>query len=559
MRCRLALLMRLGGILSFLVWIRLWVATTTTASNPRVSIMLNEFSSSVYTPPSTDHGEPSARSDHRRASCFQYNSISWLNSTRLSNDRQTLTASMSLSSKTSASFEHLLLQDTICLENTRFRNTSETGLDPRSLRLWTARLVYLAIHHHQHRHARQEAQRRQAPSCQAALLDRYNVGPMDFECPEARYLVVALSPFGLGANVRNGIASALSAALATDRVLILLNQAPKEVKIRRFKRSWKLASCPRRDYQCFFQPISPCVLTADDVNTGYDLTSADTRKLLKRGEQPPGHEEDRVWLMASDFWPLVELPPQTRGVVQRYAEEFVDKVADNDPRLPAMKLALDRIGKQEDKRPGYNYASAELVIAHAISIYALRPNPTYRLRLDEIRQEIVPVDLDTSTTFGLPIRASDKCLQESECLSFAEHMRVVDQWETESSGSILFTSEASEMVQAQREYRSNRTFVTNTRDITPDTGFLSKSKIDTDEAMLSAMASLQLQLHGHVTVGNCCSNFHVLLADLLMEGCGVENTFLCLQENEDMALRICCGWQAECKAARAAFLKETRG
>lgn len=75
--------------------------------------------------------------------------------------------------------------------------------------------------------------------------------------------------------------------------------------------------------------------------------------------------------------------------------------------------------------------------------------------------------------------------------------------------------------------------------------------------MLSAMSSLKAQLLPRISIGNCCSNFHVLLNDLLSEGCGAasDNKFLCLQEYDDPALRVCCGWHSDCKQQKADFLK----
>jgi hypothetical protein len=85
-----------------------------------------------------------------------------------------------------------------------------------------------------------------------------------------------------------------------------------------------------------------------------------------------------------------------------------------------------------------------------------------------------------------------------------------------------------------------------------------KGNMTADEIMLSAVSSLKFQLLPRMTLGNCCSNFHVLLADLLAVGCGAaqENTFRCMQENEDPRLRICCGWQGWCKDAKQRAIEQ---
>jgi hypothetical protein len=78
--------------------------------------------------------------------------------------------------------------------------------------------------------------------------------------------------------------------------------------------------------------------------------------------------------------------------------------------------------------------------------------------------------------------------------------------------------------------------------------------------MLSAISSLKAQLLPRITIGNCCSNFHTLLNDFLSEGCGAasDNTFLCLQENEDPILRVCCGWHKKCIAEKKKLINAVR-
>jgi hypothetical protein len=147
--------------------------------------------------------------------------------------------------------------------------------------------------------------------------------------------------------------------------------------------------------------------------------------------------------------------------------------------------------------------------------------------------------------------------------------------------TLIFTSESRDMVRQYQLFRANETaqsalpfrfrLITNEHDVTPDSGYAptvfrgatgrnvgarssdsNTTSFNADEAMLSAMASIQLQLMARVTVGNCCSNFHVLLADLLQAGCGAspQNTFHCLQEHPDTHFRVCCGWFRNCKEER---------
>jgi hypothetical protein len=123
--------------------------------------------------------------------------------------------------------------------------------------------------------------------------------------------------------------------------------------------------------------------------------------------------------------------------------------------------------------------------------------------------------------------------------------------------SIVVTTESQDVLNEIDKYRQTTltansppfpfTFVLNRKDIMQGTGFFQNQQNvswTADAALLSAMSSLQLQMMTRVTVGNCCSNFHLLLADLLSEGCGAspQNTFQCLQDHDDPNVRPCCSW-----------------
>ena len=86
------------------------------------------------------------------------------------------------------------------------------------------------------------------------------------------------------------------------------------------------------------------------------------------------------------------------------------------------------------------------------------------------------------------------------------------------------------------------------------------SNYSLDEIMVSALSSLKLQLIPRFTMANCCSNFHLLLRDLLSAGCGasypVHNTFQCLQDHPNTDHRLCCAWDKSerCKGKKLLHL-----
>ena len=412
------------------------------------------------------------------------------------------------------------------------------------------------------------------PSSPQQLQQAYDVGIFDYECPDAKYIVMSLGGNGLGSNVRGGMVVGLLIGLITDRIVLFVNN----VKGANYNMNkiWSLASCPRKDYQCFFWPTSPCTATHDDIKNAYALTRDDYRKVIKANDQLKHIQEHKVWAFNTPFLPVTNLPTHAAGTLYQHATTLIAAVSkEKHPEYHTMLMeAAETIRVPDDSRPGYNYAAANTKVQHALAFYAMRPNPGNAHQLDLIMNDIIPATFPPETSIGLPIRASDKCTFESECLSFKQHMQVTSTlWQNHIDNgnkkllaidpTVVFTTESTSVVKEQQAFITERgtekfpfkfDFVTNTKDVTPDSGFMKDIvynkdvSSDADSIMLSAMSSLKAQLLPRITIGNCCSNFHTMLNDFLSEGCGAasDNKFLCLQEFEDPRLRVCCGWHKKC-------------
>jgi hypothetical protein len=151
-------------------------------------------------------------------------------------------------------------------------------------------------------------------------------------------------------------------------------------------------------------------------------------------------------------------------------------------------------------------------------------------------------------------------------MTFSKHMQAAQEtWmqhlgNTSEASSVIVTTESQSIRREQQAYNASplgSRIVINHRDVTQDTGYLEKESstgVQADDVMLSVMSSLKLQLMTRVTLGNCCSNFHVMLKDLLFEGCGstTTNTFQCLQDHANPRYRVCCAWDKspDCLARR---------
>ncbi|GKY98325.1 hypothetical protein MPSEU_000790100 [Mayamaea pseudoterrestris] len=527
--------------------------------------------------------------------CYSLNSQAWLDGPRLGNLQDSSLIDLDLFSSDSGSVTYLqrLLGQSVCAEYSRFRNMQDlqqlqytTDINA-TIHAWTIRLAYWAMHYHQSKHALLEATHRHA-NC--PLTSSIDIGTYDYECVNAKYIVASLANVGLGANVRGGMVYGYLAGLISDRVVVFVNDLAN-ASHKFLRRPWALVSCDgdngngtdtsrhrRRDAQCFFMPSTPCVLTHADIQQAYALTNKETQKLVKQGIPPVGHEQDKVWYMKLGFTPLTATPVKAAERLRKYASLIIQqyllpRANASDEHYHALQTMLhqaaDNMLRHDEPRQGYNYGAANVKIHHALVVYAMRPRRDKAARIKQQLENLLRShNVQPETSFGLPIRASDKCVKESECLSFEQHMQATSLvWADFNSNTsrndstkplILFTTESTAIVQDQINFTTNHPdfpfrIVSNTYDVTPNTGFITNAEAgatsSADDILLSAVTSLQLQLQARVTLGNCCSNFHTMLADLLAAGCGAasQNDFHCFQELEDPNLRICCGWFKNCK------------
>jgi hypothetical protein len=137
---------------------------------------------------------------------------------------------------------------------------------------------------------------------------------------------------------------------------------------------------------------------------------------------------------------------------------------------------------------------------------------------------------------------------------------------------IIFTTESKQMVEDQTVFmnqslssssQNKYRFVTNQYDVTPDSGHGVKRppiNATADQVMLSAVSSLKLQLMARLTIGNCCSGFHITMNSFLSEGLGAasSSSFECLQENENPEFRLCCHQNRICQEARDAAIQNVK-
>jgi hypothetical protein len=516
--------------------------------------------------------------------CFAHNSAKWMEGPRHGNLKDSLMED-DYGENMILRLDHMLdnavtvLQQSMCHKDSRFLQVESPFT---TLRMWSVRLIYLAVYYHQHQPALAEARlQSRDSSCLQARTD-HDLAAYDYECPDTKYLVVSFWDNGIGANMEHVATPTIMAGIALNRTILFVSKAPQGPNWI-IRAPWTLASCPRRDHQCFFAAMSPCVPSVADLAASKKLNKLQKNHLFSNGTLPIEYENTRVvYMLALHKISSDHLGGKVKPTLQKIAHTLVDQLSADDPRRPLLHQAADYILERDGEREGYDYVGATSKMRHAMAFYAMRPNLSYQQRMQQILRDVFPANFDANQAVGLPIRASDKCLRESECLTFEQHMRVASKmWKrhgppsstaiTNADPSIVFTTESTAMQEEQRLFATNTStrsqypafrFVTNSHDVTPDSGRFSrvakKVNVSADEAMLSAMSSLQLQLAARVSIGNCCSNFHRMLQDYLSEGCGAasDSYFHCLQEDDDPELRVCCFKSKSCIETRQRQMME---
>lgn len=475
--------------------------------------------------------------------CFPNNSASWLNSgsRRLGNYNDSLmndeyVTSMILNNMSpllsDPTHSKVLLHQSLCHSNSIFLSVNDIGDDlinpsNQTIHFWALRFIYFAVHIHQHQHARLEAKtrHRHRDTCQPEMIFR-QIGMYDYECPDAKFLVVSIGRLGLGAVMRLGVVNGLMAGIATNRTVLIINNAPVGPKF--LTQEWLLASCPRKDMQCFYLPTTPCTLTEEELRNAKQLERGEARQVFKMGEIPKHLMDERVILMDIVLRPQRTPPtfrPVLREIVMTHLIDPLVREHPDDPRIPMFRKAADNVLVTEPADGSYYYFGSVSKPSHALVFYAMRPNLHYAQKLDHIMKQTIPKHFDPDLALGIPIRASDKCIDESECISFEKYMIMMGRvWKKHQpdilesmkrkgrqavlpenfTGSLIVTSESPAMRKAQDKFEKQRhsglvpfnfRFVNNDYDHSLGTGNpllmgkrVTNKTVTMDDIMLSAIS-----------------------------------------------------------------------
>jgi hypothetical protein len=358
------------------------------------------------------------------------NSKEWLTGPRLSNIDESLMTDNLIENliinisplDTIDGSRHVLEQQSMCLNDSSFMNWKPPNLSSRKRSANSGNptidhiaftLMFYALHEHQYGPARAEAISRyaqQSKDCdgQVAYFDslkKAEVGRFDFECRDTKYIVAPVSFMGYGAVIRTSMIDKLLLGLASNRVVLFINSidsAPLEY----MTREWPLASCPRKDLQCMHMPLSPCVITQDDLDHGLVLGNNEYKNFR---HSPEIYNSEKVVILNS-------IDAMARQHPKGLADAFVNIIQSlyskhqGDSRLRLESKLPWHLDEKEllevyeyilDERQGMWWVPNQAAV-----FYLTRPNIEARVKIDEAMNKIFPPGFDPNSAIGLPIRGT---------------------------------------------------------------------------------------------------------------------------------------------------------
>jgi len=500
----------------------------------------------------------SIREEKSASSCTKFeHSEKWLAGPRLSNKNETdmseelvLSLIMGGMPRDMNNGADDALGQTMCYAQSRIRTWDPleefqdeawpSAKSTNHIRYLVYKLLFLAIHENQHRPAKAEALARYGPDRETSCAPE-DVGTFDFQCdPQTKYIVAGLGHNrGMGIIIKTNAVEPFLFSLMTDRVLLWNNLSKSN-----------FFSCDRKDWQCLFMPMSPCVLTQEEMKNGTVLSSKELIQFRKEGKLPAHLEDERVIIVVT--YNYREEPKGIRETIVRHIDALIDR---KEELNKTTTISSDASSTSASKKP-WNLDSATLDMVKDFILdgtsddfhrwfiwrpgmmYMLRPNLRLRARLDTFIEDSVPKDFDPNKSIGIPIRAGDKCRREQVCYGFEKYIQVAAEMGAKRRNqtsniydTIVLTSESRDMVESRLNYTSthpNAThpefpfrFIVNEKDVMQGHGQPRNYHSQAEEIMVSTLSVMKFQLLTETLVSNSCSNFHKLLAVFHGAGCGM--------------------------------------
>lgn len=297
-----------------------------------------------------------------------------------------------------------VLQETLAHDQSQILNLTDQSTNSESRRRWAVRLIYLVIYRHQYQPAFAEFATRSV-KCQEKL-EAHDIGPLDFECPQAKFLAVSAWHNGIGANLNHIIIPALMAGLATNRTVLIVNNLKGKRAV--MKVPWLLASCRRHDFQCFFAPPTPCVPTIEELTNARALNKTEKGTLFRDGTLPTAHENDRlIYIYGLQKTSSFDFGGKLVNNIYTKAISLITESSLSENEKEYVKKSARLIRDEDKSSQGFDFIHRHSKIHHALLLFATRPNLDSQAKIKDSLRRIIPLNhFDFERFVGLPIRGT---------------------------------------------------------------------------------------------------------------------------------------------------------
>jgi hypothetical protein len=507
---------------------------------------------------------------------------------------------------------HSLFQETICHDQSPLKQvqTNHTVEPAPSLSFWQRtedwyqRFFYLAMHWKFHKPALPEYKARKQCQQDATLrpemesfLQQHKIGDLDFECPDAKFIVSPIGNIGFGALINTQVSMTILIALRTGRIPVFTAHS-----LYRWQRTdmdpWLLAPrlCDPRNLQCYYMPMTPCALLVEDVRnaTRYGSDGKEQRWLKNHMNVPQDMSDHRIVAINSGLQTKPSETEDIRAIAADIVGELMEEWKKQQQQQQQQQLQAHAKLWSDDDWKAMELAKQWMVdktredpsgLMRQMFVYFFRFNPHYKKVLRERMSALVPPSMHPAETVGIAIRGSDKCNKESTCLPFPRYMELVSDVVYPTLGikpheprpRLIMTTEDPNVFNESLSFQQNASFpfqfLVNDQDNMQGSGFPRDFRNQGENTIVSSMTALQLHLSAGRVYLNCCSNFHAVIGTLLGAQCGAVrhgSTFVnnhmstqniatqttppvgfCLNNAKvvPQRYRICCGWYSNKDAA----------
>jgi len=156
--------------------------------------------------------------------------------------------------------------------------------------------------------------------------------------------------------------------------------------------------------QCFFMPMSPCVITEEDLKNAPILGDKNLEIFRTTGKLPKKFIDEKIIIIPLITDRLVSKPKSFQEAIINIIESLYIKKHDTGGKLYNRPLWKNKRAIKVAFQKHIYSSESELMFDDAAMLYIMRVNVSNRRKIKEILNKIVPKDFNPETAIGIPMK-----------------------------------------------------------------------------------------------------------------------------------------------------------